>query len=55
MMSFLREDDKVAVQAKVTSQSTQRAAAVALEVTDSVHNRNVCMREIVENLQKSHQ
>jgi hypothetical protein len=52
-MSFLKEDNEVAVQADLTNQSAQAAAAVAQKAADSVHNRNTHMREIIENLQRS--
>jgi hypothetical protein len=53
MMGFLKEDDEAAAQADLANQSAQAAAAIAQRAADGMHHRNACMREIVENLQKS--
>jgi hypothetical protein len=53
MMGFLKEDDEAAAQADLTNQSAQAAAAMAQRAANGMHHRNACMREIIENLQKS--
>jgi hypothetical protein len=53
MIGFLKEDDEAVAQADLTNQSAQAATAVAQRAADGMHCRNACMREIVENLQKS--